>query len=534
MALGRVLKALLVSLLLAASAYAVAKLNLFGLESASDDLADGVYQRITAADYGADRKGQRLISVVYLDESSMEAMKGFGWNRFPPTYDQQGQMFDDVMSVGGAPPAAVYADYVYTGQGGPNEGWPAFLAGRRQGHPRGGLAACAGLPADPLTKIACIEASGGMPMIFAKPSPAELDVFTDVQRQLDPVAVLAPALVGLRAYPMITLSASTRPRRGARRARLRHLAGPGALRGLVPAPPTPAGSPSFAALKAPRQGALAGGPLAPRRRTQLFNAPLDVVWGSRPDPDYLRDDQGGDRPRRRPAGARRRLDRTAGEQMAGVRGPRSGRPPGVSVRADAGLRPHRRRARAAAERPAAPPGRQAGAARRPVPRLQRLGGVAGARRGARRPLPRHGDRQPDRGRRRLSAQRHHGARLRPAEEPADRRAGVLRRDGRDGAQQPPGPRGRARGGAEAARAGLRAALPFCIFGASIGVVVLATWLGVAYAHRSPINWIGISACVLGFLFYATRETLPADILGSIEHLRWCNGAWRRFDFSVAI
>ena len=88
---ARILKALLVSLLLAASAYAVAKLNLFGLELASDDLADGVYQRITAADYGADRKGQRLISVVYLDESSMEAMKGVGWNRFPPTYDQQGR-----------------------------------------------------------------------------------------------------------------------------------------------------------------------------------------------------------------------------------------------------------------------------------------------------------------------------------------------------------------------------------------------------------------------------------------------------------
>ena len=136
---GRIFKALLVSLLLAASAYAVAKLNLFGLESASDDLADGVYQRITAADYGADRKGQQAISVVYLDESSMEAMKGVGWTRFPPTYDQQRQMFDDVMSVGGAPPAAVYADYVYTGQGGPNEGWPAFLASVAKRHQRGGV-----------------------------------------------------------------------------------------------------------------------------------------------------------------------------------------------------------------------------------------------------------------------------------------------------------------------------------------------------------------------------------------------------------
>ena len=73
-------------------------------------------------------------------------------------------------------------------------------------------------------------------------------------------------------------------------------------------------------------------------------------------------------------------------------------------------------------------------------------------------------------------------------------------------------------------------LYFRIFGASIGVVLLATWLGVVFAHRSPINWIGITACVLGFLFYATRETLPADILGSIEHLPLgATGAWRRFD-----
>src|SRR5580693_84677 len=69
------------------------------------------------------------------------------------------------------------------------------------------------------------------------------------------------------------------------------------------------------------------------------------------------------------------------------------------------------------------------------------------------------------------------------------------------------------------RARVYAPLYFCIFGASIGVVLLATWFGVAFAHRSPINWIGITACVVGFLFYATRETLPADILGSVEHLR---------------
>ncbi|MGZ8370365.1 MAG: hypothetical protein ACXWVH_04845, partial [Caulobacteraceae bacterium] len=55
-----------------------------------------------------------------------------------------------------------------------------------------------------------------------------------------------------------------------------------------------------------------------------------------------------------------------------------------------------------------------------------------------------------------------------------------------------------------------------LFAASIGVIFTATWLGVAFAHRSPINWIGIGAVALGFLFYATRQTLPEDICGSLE------------------
>ena len=48
---------------------------------------------------------------------------------------------------------------------------------------------------------------------------------------------------------------------------------------------------------------------------------------------------------------------------------------------------------------------------------------------------------------------------------------------------------------------------------SVGVIALATWAGVALLHRSPINWIGLGFCAIGFLFYATRQTLPADIFG---------------------
>ena len=64
--------------------------------------------------------------------------------------------------------------------------------------------------------------------------------------------------------------------------------------------------------------------------------------------------------------------------------------------------------------------------------------------------------------------------------------------------------------------GLCAAVPADVRHLALGVIGFATWLGVAFAHRSPINWIGLSTVALGFMFYATRQTLPADISGSIE------------------
>lgn len=76
-----------------------------------------------------------------------------------------------------------------------------------------------------------------------------------------------------------------------------------------------------------------------------------------------------------------------------------------------------------------------------------------------------------------------------------------------------------------------------MFATSLGVIGVATWLGVAYAHRSPINWIGLLSVAFGFLFYATRQTLPADISGSIERipvirrlLIWCRRCARALKF----
>jgi hypothetical protein len=65
---------------------------------------------------------------------------------------------------------------------------------------------------------------------------------------------------------------------------------------------------------------------------------------------------------------------------------------------------------------------------------------------------------------------------------------------------------------------------------SLGAVGVATWVGVTFAHRSPINWIGLSSVALGFLFFATRETLPADLRGSFERFHPVRRflAWRRY------
>jgi hypothetical protein len=518
---GRLLKALLVSALLALSAYGVAKLDLFGLESSSDRLADQVYQRITAADYGRDRKGQRAISVVYLDEASMQAMKSFGWTRFPPTYDQQWTMLDDLMTVGGAPPAAMYVDFVYTGQGGPGEGFETFVAGVAAATQAKRWSGTPGCHIDPLVKIACILASGGTPIIFAKPSPADVPLYTDIQRRLDGVAVLSPAIVGEYAYPTVT-----------------HYAFPATANaglGVHAFDVSPAmamyaawclrradacGEPLFSSLRAKARAALTAGTVGASsagEADEAFGAPMDVVWGSRPDPDYLAMTAavtGRPAPcRGEGAGWRARLV----EQLAGLRGPGAGARQECPYTLTLGY-----------DRMVAGLGLRSGDLKR------LLGGkmvmVGGQFRASNDWVesPVHGQ---------APGVQYHAMALDNLIEDGDeyRRntstlfdsdllksllvaalafCGVLgvmvRNNLLDRAVA---------GGAEARlRARVYGPLYVLMFAVSISVVVVATWIGVTYAHRAPINWIGISACAIGFLFYATRQTLPADLIGSVEHL----------------
>ncbi|HEY8003786.1 MAG TPA: CHASE2 domain-containing protein [Phenylobacterium sp.] len=519
LALVRVLKALAVSLMLAVSAYAVAKINLFGLEGASDRLADSVYQRITAADYGRDRKGQRAISVVYLDESSVEAMKGYGWTRFPPSYDQQWTMLDDVMNAGGAAPSAVFVDFVYMGQGGSTDGFDGFAAGiaaATRAQVWGGRPHCL---ADPLIKIACIVAAGGTPIVLAKPSPADLELFTDVQRRLDEVAVLAPALVGQQAYPMITTY-------GFDWAKAQRL-------GVHDFDVSPAfalyaayclrradacGIDGFKALQTAGRRAIVGARVTEPDLKRTFDAPLDVVWGSRPDPDALRltEAVSGRKPQCRGGadGWRGRLF----EQMAGLRGPASG-----GARQECaytlGL---------GYDRMVAGQGLEAKDLERVL--AGKLVMVGGQFRASSDWVesPVHGQ---------VPGVHYHAMALdNLVEDGADyRRNATLMVDsdllksvlifalafcGVIGvmARNTLLDEAIAEGVEPRLRSAVYGPLYILMFATSLGVIGFATWLGVTFAHRSPINWIGLSTVALGFLFYATRQTLPADLSGSIERI----------------
>jgi len=513
-----VLKALFVSFVLAISAYGVSKLNLFGLESTSDRLADQVYQRITAADYGLDRKGQKAVRVVYLDETSIEAMKGYGWTRFPPTYEQQWTMFDDLMNVGGAPPAAMFVDFVYMGNGGSLEGFDALEAGVAGATKAEVWSARPGCRTDPLIKIACIVAAGGVPLIFAKPSPLDVPVFTEVQRRLDAVAVLAPALVGAQAYPMITrydLPTAEAGRRGVSGFDISPAFAVYAASCLRQA--DHCGVPAFADLAHRARQALAGQKAAAPALDTVFEAPLDVVWGSRPDPDYLAMTQavtGQPAPCRPPsAGFRDRLF----EQLAGLRGPGAGPMQECPYSLNLGY-----------DRLVT--GQGLGEQDLKTLLAGKLVMVGGHFRASNDWVesPVHGQ---------VPGVHYHAMALdNLIEDGPDYRRnanamldsdllkslmifalaffGVLGVMTRNSLLD----RAIERGMEPKLRATVYGPLYLALFGVSIAVVLVATWLGVVYMHRSPINWIGLTSVALGFLAYATRQTLPADIAGSIENI----------------
>jgi hypothetical protein len=520
----RVLKALVVSLILGGASYGMAKLNLFGLSDASDRAADNIYQRVTAADYGKDRRGQAHTGLIYLDEASVESMKGFGWNRFPPTFEQQWMMLDDLLNVGGAPPAAMFVDFVYMGQGGNSEGFDRFVQGvgaATRAEQWRDKPACL---ADPLTKIACIVQAGGVPIIFAKPSPGELDFFTDAQKALDGVSILAPALVQTHAYPTVIdygFDAAKAARLGVHRfdispALAVYVAW--CLRRADACQDVHIGR-----LREAGRAAMAGRAAPRSDLPQVFEEPLDVVWGSRADPAFrpMVTRVSGAPPACRAAGGGWR-DRLF-EQWAGLRGPGEGDKQECPYTLGLGY------------------DRLVGGVGLELSDLERLLAnkivfVGGHFRASNDWVdsPVHGQ-LPGVHLHAMAADnlleygadyRRNGAALLDSDilESALLSAlafcgvlGVMWRNSlldraiEDGME----PR---------LRATAYGPLYVLIFSSSLIVVFVVTWAGATVANRSPINWVGISGVALGFLFYATRQTLPADLCGSLEKLPWIRRA----------
>lgn len=213
------LRAAVASLLAAAIAFGVAKLNIASSDTTSDLFSDAVVQRVTAPFYGSRRLGQDRISVVYLDDLEIPALKATpGWQDWPPSFGDYARIIDNL--VGGyQAPQALFVDFVFTGETVRAEDAPACVKGTAAafapqcGYWRlldvlrdatradlwAGISACHDTP---LMQIACTVAAGGMPVFLARSSPDEVPLWNDRQRELARMAVFVPALVDVNAYPL--------------------------------------------------------------------------------------------------------------------------------------------------------------------------------------------------------------------------------------------------------------------------------------------------------------------------------------------
>jgi hypothetical protein len=389
--------------------------------------------------------------------------------------------------------------------------------------------------ADPLMKISCIVAAGGTPLVFARPSAAELNLFTDLQKSLDRVSVLAPALVQEDAYPLATryegMPVQQQKALGVHGFDVSPAA---ALYVAWCVRNDGCGIPAMRALKQAGKDALAGKPAKSPDITRTLDFPLDVVWGSRPDPDYLRITKSVSG---QPASCRGEATGVLGrfwEQFQAARGPGSGARQECPYSPSLGY-----------DRMVAGVGLQMEDLQRLL--AGRLVMVGGHFRASNDWVdsPVHGQ---------VPGVHFHAMALdNLVEYGANYRRntdysgtffdsdflkstlifglaffgiiGVMIRNSlHDRAVEmnmPPRLRSQVYG-----------PLYLSLFIACVAVIAFATVLGVQFGRRAPINWIGIGFVSLGFLCYAVRETLPADICGSLEEhplarkfLRWlgqCN------------
>lgn len=212
------LKAAIGGLLLAGLALLLAWIDPFGLEKDSEkfsnDLAQYVLSPFYARGLGGDQpRGQRRVSVIYLDEDSLGRLYPL-WTGFPPSYANQQELLETVISGAGpeqARPRAVFVDFVFLAKGrsGPEfDGFTSAIAGATRARYWADLPPCI---QDEIAKLACIMAAGGVPVILGggetpPPRITDPDTAEDGREALRKVAVLASLFVDERAYPLLAPS----------------------------------------------------------------------------------------------------------------------------------------------------------------------------------------------------------------------------------------------------------------------------------------------------------------------------------------
>jgi hypothetical protein len=368
-------------------------------------------------------------------------------------------------------------------------------------------------------KLSCMVAAGGTPMIFARPAPDDLALFTDAQKAMDRVAVLSPALVRQEAYPLITRYKNMTP---AQMAAL-------GVHGFDISPSAAmyvayclrhggCGMEEMRALKTAGEAALKGRAATSPDMSRLFDYPLDVVWGSRPDPDYERITKAvsGQKPTCRGA-ASGWLGRLW-EQAQAAPGPGKGARQECPYTLSLGY-----------DRMVSGVGLQAADLKLVL--AGRMVLVGGHFRASNDWVdsPVHGQapgvqfhamaldnliesgrdyrRNPD-----LSSTLWTSDLLKSVLIFAMAFCGVIGVMIRNSLYD----RAVASGVPPRLRSHIYGPLYLGLFLACLGVIFAATTLGVAWGHRQPINWIGIGFVAIGFLCYAVRETLPGDICGSLD------------------
>ncbi len=103
----------------------------FGFDSDSSNLAADIIWKALAPEYGQpDREGQKAITVVTVDDASLN-LSGGAW---PPSFDDQIRIIDKVANF---QPAAIFADVLYLGDTGKPDAFERFaqFLGYRTGLP---------------------------------------------------------------------------------------------------------------------------------------------------------------------------------------------------------------------------------------------------------------------------------------------------------------------------------------------------------------------------------------------------------------